>query len=129
MADRTTRAPYPGRVVIRGRVVGDGTWTNRSAFIALKSSIGPGLVMKTGVFRSGIMVLAFLAPVAGNAANGIGGVTGTSTPQVVTPSTSPAPQTPANPSPAVGATAPAIAGPPAVAHNRAHAPVVVRPVR
>jgi hypothetical protein len=79
--------------------------------------------MTSKVLKCGAFLIALAAPIAAHAANGIGSVTGTSTPQVITPPTTAAPQTPASPSPPIGATSPGIAGPVApVAPNRMSAP-------
>ncbi|WP_158817600.1 hypothetical protein [Methylocapsa sp. S129] len=86
--------------------------------------------MTNNVRRRCALLIAFMASMAtGAAASGIGDITGTSTPEVVTPSTTPAPQTPAYPSPPVGSGAPAFPGSPYAAHQRMSAPRVVAPVK
>ena len=78
--------------------------------------------MTWNIIKCGVVSISLLAPIAAYAAdNGIGGVTGTSTPQVVTPPTTAAPQTPANPSPPIGTTSPGIGGQ-ALAPNRMSTP-------
>jgi hypothetical protein len=75
------------------------------------------------IIKCGAVLIALAAPIAAHAANGIGSVTGTSTPQVVTPPTTAAPQTPATSSPPIGTTSPGIAGPATpVAPSRVGAP-------
>jgi hypothetical protein len=85
--------------------------------------------MTSNVIKCGALLIALLPPIAAYAANGIGSVTGTSTPEVVMPPTTAAPQTPANPSPPVGTTAPGVVGSPAtgIAPNRMGAPSAARP--
>jgi hypothetical protein len=79
--------------------------------------------MASDIIKAGVISIALLAPIMAYAAdNGIGGITGTSTPQVVTPPTTAAPQTPANPSPPIGTTSPGIGGQAPVVPNRMSAP-------
>jgi hypothetical protein len=79
--------------------------------------------MTCNIIKCSVVSIALLAPIAVYAAdNGIGGFTGTSTPQVVTPPTTAAPQTPANPSPPIGTTSPGIGALAPVAPNRMSAP-------
>jgi len=79
--------------------------------------------MTSRVLKCGALLIALGAPVTAYAANGIGSVTGTSTPEVITPPTTAAPRTPASPSPPIGTTSPGIAGPATpVAPNRMSAP-------
>jgi hypothetical protein len=73
-----------------------------------------------------LVLIALLASVSNVAAEGIGSVTGTSTPQVVTPRTTAAPQTPAQPSPPIGTTTPTVMAP--VAPNRA-TPGLIAPAK
>ena len=55
------------------------------------------------VFKRAALLIAFTASgVTLAGADGIGSYTGTSTPQVIVPQTTPAPQTPAYPSPPIG---------------------------
>jgi hypothetical protein len=83
--------------------------------------------MKSIWLKSGLAAVALLAPIAGQAANGIGSVTGTSTPEVVTPQTSPAPQTPAYPQPPIGTEQGLIIAPAPAGH--AAPPRVVMPAK
>jgi hypothetical protein len=77
--------------------------------------------------QCGALLIALIAPVA-SYADGIGSVTGTSTPQVVTPTTSAPPQTPAYPQQPPGTTIPGGVGSPiGAAPNRASPPRVVKP--
>jgi hypothetical protein len=71
--------------------------------------------MIENAFKRVAFLIAFTASGANlSAADGIGGFTGTSTPQVITPQMTPAPQTPAYPSPVIG---PTFIAPPARYHH------------
>jgi hypothetical protein len=61
--------------------------------------------MPSNVLKYAVLLIALIAPIATcPAAEGIGGFTGTATPEVITPPTTAAPQTPAYPSPQMGPT-------------------------
>jgi hypothetical protein len=78
--------------------------------------------MTSNIIKWGVVSIPLLAPMAAYAAdNGIGDVTGTSTPQVVTPPTTAAPQTPANPSPPIGTTSPGVGAQAPAVPNRTSA--------
>ena len=79
------------------------------------------------VLKWSALLVALAAPIAAHAQ--IGNFTGTSTPTVVTPQTSPAPQTPAQPTLPPGANGPSVGvnGGLSAAHNHVAAPRVVTP--
>jgi hypothetical protein len=79
------------------------------------------------ILKCGVLLITLMAPVA-SYADGIGSVTGTSTPQVVTPTTSAPPQTPAYPQQPPGTTGlGGIGSPIGIAPSRARPPAVVKP--
>jgi hypothetical protein len=78
--------------------------------------------MTNKVLRYSVLLVVLVAPITAYAASGIGAVTGTSTPQVVTPPTNAAPQTPANQSAPIGTTSPGVGSTMPVAPNRMRAP-------
>jgi hypothetical protein len=84
--------------------------------------------MTNNVLKICALTMALLAPGAACAAKGIGSVTGTTTPEVVTPQTSAPPQTPAQPSPPIGTTG-FVAVQPSMAQPAPYhtAPIVARP--
>jgi len=84
--------------------------------------------MMNNVLKYCVLTIALLAPAAAYSANGIGSVTGTTTPEVVTPQMSAPPQTPAQPSPPIGTTG-FVAVQPSMAQPAPNhmAPTVVRP--
>jgi hypothetical protein len=65
----------------------------------------------------GHMIVFSVSGATLSAADGIGGFTGTTTPQVIVPQTTPAPQTPAYPSPPIG---PVFVGPPVARFHHHH---------
>jgi Chromate transporter len=85
---------------------GDGTQAGGAGFAThgLHSRYGE-IVMTSNVLKYPVLLIALIAPAATcPAAEGIGSFTGTSTPEVITPPTTAAPQTPAYPSPQTGPT-------------------------
>jgi hypothetical protein len=79
------------------------------------------------ILKCGVLLITLMAPVA-SYADGIGSVTGTSTPQVVTPTTSAPPQTPAYPQQPPGTTGlGGVGSPTGIAPYRASLPGVVKP--
>jgi hypothetical protein len=68
-----------------------------------------GHMVENALKRAALLVAFTAWGVSLSAADGIGGFTGTTTPEVIVPQTTPAPQTPAYPSPTIG---PVFVGPP-----------------
>jgi hypothetical protein len=83
--------------------------------------------MKSAWLVAAAIATALMIPMASQAANGIGAVTGTPSPEVVSPQTTPPPQTPAYPQPPIGTNQGLIVAPAPVGH--ASAPRVVSPAK
>jgi hypothetical protein len=83
--------------------------------------------MKDNWLRCGVLLAALMSPAASHAANGIGGFTGTSTPEVVTPQMSAPPQTPAYPQPPIGTNQGLVGSPVAPPPSRSRMRVVAPP--
>jgi hypothetical protein len=74
-------------------------------------------MIENALKRAALLIAFSVSGATLSAADGIGGFTGTTTPQVIVPQTTPAPQTPAYPSPPIG---PVFIGPPVARFHHHH---------
>jgi hypothetical protein len=84
--------------------------------------------MTNNTFKYAALIIAWMAPISTCSADGIGSFTGTSTPQVITPHTTEAPQTPAYPEPPIGTNSAIFVGRQRHAHH-VHVPRTVIPAQ